>query len=311
MKYIYFMLALSHLHSYPMAQSRLELAQSTIEAYFQHHAVRVFTPNAVATILAEHRSAWHLAKGMTLRDFIAYFSDLGLLTRLDFPFPYRAESRYVWGQVPLLEVLLTLKPGAYFSHATAMRLHRLTERLPGTIYVNHEQRPQAKNPHLEQRNIDAAFQRRPRMSQNAVDLGNVRVCLVNGMHTNQLGVIGTRLAYDGSTPAQVRVTSVERTLIDIAVRPAYAGGVAEVSRAFALARERADAERIADLLHKLGYVYPYHQAIGYYLDRAGYPIAAVDLFRRQGLEFDFYLAHEMRDRRYIKEWRLYVPQEFA
>jgi predicted transcriptional regulator of viral defense system len=213
--------------------------------------------------------------------------------------------------VHLLEVLLTLKQRAYFSHYTAMRLHDLTEQLPGTIYLNHEQRPQPKSTHLEQGSIDSAFKRRARESQNAIEFGDIRICITNGMHTNQLGVIEERLTYGSEGKAHVRLTSVERTLIDIAVRPVYAGGVKEVLKAFSLAKQRANVTLIAQMLRQLDYVYPYHQAIGYYLDRAGYPAEDVDLFRRQKMDFDFYLAHLMDETRYVNDWRLHVPKHFV
>ena len=46
-------------------------------------------------------------------------------------------------------------------------------------------------------------------------------------------------------------------------------------------------------LKKLGHLYPYHQAIGFYLERGGFDGEALDLARAPGLEFDFYLAHGM------------------
>jgi len=60
-------------------------------------------------------------------------------------------------------------------------------------------------------------------------------------------------------------------------------------------------------LKKLGHLYPYHQAIGFYLERAGFGSEALDLARRPGLVFDFYLTHGMDDTTYDKWWRLHYP----
>ena len=49
--------------------------------------------------------------------------------------------------------------------------------------------------------------------------------------TNALGVIEIQ----GSEDETLKVTGIERTLIDIAVRPVYAGGVFEVLKAYKLA----------------------------------------------------------------------------
>jgi hypothetical protein len=61
-------------------------------------------------------------------------------------------------------------------------------------------------------------------------------------------------------------------------------------------------------LKKLGHLYPYHQAIGFHLERAGYSGPALDLLRGMGFDFDFYLTHRMEDRDYSKQWRLYYPR---
>ena len=56
------------------------------------------------------------------------------------------------------------------------------------------------------------------------------------------------------------------------------------------------------------HLYPYHQAIGFYLERVGYSGPDLDLVRSAGLHFDFYLAHGMQDRHYSRDWRVYYPR---
>jgi len=109
---------------------------------------------------------------------------------------------------------------------------------------------------------------------------------------------------------RVRVTGIERTLIDIAVRPAYSGGVGEVAHAYVAAKGRFSSNRLSAMLSQLDFTYPYEQVIGFYLQRADYPQSAIHLFRRKSFKFDFYLAHGMRETEYVKEWRLFVPRGF-
>ncbi len=130
------------------------------------------------------------------------------------------------------------------------------------------------------------------------------------MNTNQLAVVDQEVNYDASGPVRVRLTNLERTLIDISVRPIYAGGVAEVLKAFELAKDRVSVNRMAAILQKLGYVYPYHQAIGFYLDRAGYDQSSVELMQRFPMDFDFYLDYKMGKTDYVKKWRLHIPKGF-
>ena len=66
------------------------------------------------------------------------------------------------------------------------------------------------------------------MTKNIAAMGDYRLCLINGKHTGQLGVVSMK----DDAGVEFRVTGLERTLIDITVRPYYAGGVGEVLEAF-------------------------------------------------------------------------------
>ncbi|MBN3828394.1 hypothetical protein G3O00_33010, partial [Burkholderia sp. Ac-20384] len=231
---------------------------------------------------------------------------------VEFPFPQRAEQCYIWGDVPLLTILLSLRKNLYLSHYTAMRLHGLTEQSPTTIYTTDERSNtyQDERATLDQLAIDQAFSRPPRISHNWVEHAGKKIYLLNGAYTGHLGVVTEPVTDEGGQQVLARLTNLERTLIDITVRPVYAGGVFEVAKAFELAKDRVSINRLVAMLRKLNFAYPYHQAIGYYLERAGYKPNQIDLIRRLPIERDFYLAHEMGETRYVSNWRLSVPSGF-
>jgi hypothetical protein len=60
------------------------------------------------------------------------------------------------------------------------------------------------------------------------------------------------------------------TLIDLAVRPSCAGGVYGVPAAYRRAKDLVSMRTVLSILKKLDYVYPYYQAIGFYMQRAGF-----------------------------------------
>lgn len=299
--------------------TRLQLARRDIIEFFENDTRHVFKQREVERILSANRQEWQLAKSMAFREFLEYLLKGRRLRRLEFPFPHRREIRYTWGSVSLEEVLLTIKPRCHFSHYTAVQLHELTEQDPQTLYINSEQTPKpVPESGLAQQRIDQAFSRKPRMTRNvAIVKGanrkGIKVCLLNSKHTSYVGVEERDIRLPGEKEAiQLRLTDVERTLIDIAVRPFYAGGIAEVQKAYRRAVGRASVNRIAGLLRNLGYVYPYHQAIGAHLETAGFDKNAVDLFHeRFEYEFDFYLSYGMKETEYVSRWRIHVPKGFS
>ena len=293
-----------------MNKTRLQIAKPDILRYFNERPSRVFLPSDIARILTQQRDSWRLAQSTNIPRFVQFLADAGKLTKIVFPFPppYKRAVRYTWGEVSLYQVLLTLRRGCYLSHYTSVKLHGLTEQLPKTFYLNVEQKSSGfSQGELTQRAIDNAFKNNPRVSGNVAETEDFRVCIIGGKNTGKLGVIEEKVLPEAGT---LRFTNLERTLIDIAVRPNYAGGVFEVRKAYELAREKLSVNRLAAMLQKLAYTYPYHQAIGYYLEHAGCKPELLDLLRQAPMEFDFYLTHKMGEMDYVKDWRLFVPKGF-
>jgi predicted transcriptional regulator of viral defense system len=116
-----------------------------------------------------------------------------------------------------------------------MYLNGLSEQEPDIIYVNHEQpKHKANADELVQENIDRSFRNAVRVSHNIAMYQGTRICLLNGMYTGQFGVT----SIVGRQNENLRFTGIARTLIDIAVRPVYSGGIENVLRAYRLAKEK-------------------------------------------------------------------------
>lgn len=291
-----------------MAVTRISIAKPDIVALFEDYQQNIFDLSTLNRIFSENRTFWRLPVSMSRAYFIKYLIQNAKLKKHTFQFYYGNLVTYTWGDVPLYQLLLSIKPNCQFTHYTAMFFHELTEQIPKTIYINWEQTPKPRpKQKLEQKRIDWAFKRKTRLSQNIAEHQNIKIHLLNGMFTNNLGVT------DGFGPngEKIRLTDVERTLIDITVRPEYAGGVFEVLKAYRLARNKVSINRLVAALIKINYIYPYHQAIGFYLETAGvYKQSQLDLLAQLEMKYNFYLIHQIKDRDYSKKWRLYFPKGF-
>lgn len=292
--------------------SRIQIAKSDIVQTFQA-GPKVLRAADIARVLRENRGAWRLAQGTSLQNFIDFLSEKSELRHIRYPFPQREVIGYTWGKLSTYETLIGLIPKGFYSHYTALRMHGLTEQIPKTIYISKEKSaPLATKNSYDQEAIDKAFKQPQRISSNEIELSEegVRVVMLQSAHHNSLGIIEGRF-YEGSPEGlRVRYTNLERTMIDVVIRPSYAGGVAEVAKAFENAKGKLAVNKVSAMLRQMKFGYPYHQAIGYYLERAGYKDSLVEIFRRQPMIYDFYLAHGLKRTSYCKDWRLYIPEGF-
>lgn len=286
-------------------ENNFQKHQAKIERFFDRAHTSVYTASSLQTTIAEHRADWNLSRVAitVIVELLLRESRLNLVSLESASYP--SISRYTWGVPSQFELALSLKPGSYLSHGTAAHLQGLLSDPPVTLHVNKEQSPKQQLGTLTQEGIDRAFSSRPRQSNFVFSgAGDHRFVVIAGKSTNNLGVG----AIKGPAGERLVVTKVERTLVDIAVRPIYCGGAGKVLEAYRAARNELSARGLMTTLKKLGHLYPYHQAIGFYLERAGFTGEALDLARQPGLEFDFYLSHAMEDTTYDKTWRLYHPR---
>jgi hypothetical protein len=290
-----------------MAQ-RLPGALPKIQEYFESSPDHVFTRGDLNTILVNHRSEWELPQNTPREKFIEFLLERTKLHKLVLSSEaYKNVERYSWGTASPYLLGLSLRRNSYLSHGTAVFLHGLTEQLPKVIYVNHEQTQKPKSSGiLSQESLDRAFANKQRRSNYSFRSNDWQFVLINGKQTAKLGVISMPRSPDEN----VQVTGLERTLIDIVVRPEYSGGPYQILEAYRSAKSRMSVNVLIATLKKLDYVYPFHQAIGFYMQKAGYEQERLDRLRRISTSYNFYLAHGIREKNFDPSWRLYVPKGF-
>lgn len=288
---------------------KFDTAFPAIKNYLDNQPQRVFQPRELGRLITAHADAWQLPSSLSTRRCLERLTRQGsLLKRVNLTSEhYQPITRYVWREVSPYALALSLKPWAYLCHGSAVFLYGLNDQIPKTIYINKEQseKPAPKG-ELTQEAIDRAFVNKQRRSQYMFVDGDTRIVILSGKHTNRLEVTSMTNT-NGET---LEVTTIARTLVDIAVRPDYAGGVYQVLTAYEGARERVSVNALLAVLKKLNYRYPYHQVVGFYLSRAGFDATKVARLKGLGLNFDFYLDYAIpaKNRLYDSEWRLFFPK---
>lgn len=265
----------------------------------------IFNFSALDEIFIKHSVAITFDGRLPTRSYIKSLVERKKLKEYPFKFPSRKETRYVIGKVSPLAVAQSLKPDAYLTHRSAMFVHGLVDDFPVPVYINVEQSmSHQRDRSLTQEGITRAFKGKVRISNEIAENDGMKVCVLHGQRTEQFAVVETK--FEGDT---LRITNVARTLIDITVRPIYAGGVTEVLSAYKRAKGLFEVDDLLKTIEKMDYAYPYHQAVGFYLDASGvYTKREVDLFEKKAMEFDFFLTHKMGETKYSDKWRIYYPK---
>ncbi len=280
--------------------------QLVIKADIDAQPPRAWIRKDFVAYLKAHRKDWNAPEYLTAGGLISFLleNEIARIAEISSK-DYGRKSRYVTGNLSHLQFATSFFKNSYLSHATALHLHGL---LPlGEVFVNHEQTPKKTTSRLSQHRIDQAFRNAPRSSSYVFHTNSTTITFLNGKNTGNAGVIEVV----GPTGETLRSTSLERTLIDSVVRPQYAGGIPSVLDTARRIRDRISIPEIIRLLKLTRYAYPYHQALGFLLEKAGLSAAQLQPLRQLPLSFKFYLDYAMNEPAYDSDWKLYYPSDLG
>jgi len=294
--------------------SKFKKALDNINSYLENSERKVFTDADLNRILIAKGREWDLPETMSLYKFIDELVKYTHLALIEIPaigYPsYTSNNikRFAYKEVSVYEIALSIKANTYLSHYSSLFLLGLTEQLPKDVYVTFEQSEKRRQDNvIEQEAIDNAFAKPQREPSFYYQYGEYRIMLLNGKFSKKAGVLRINSIFGKN----LYVTNMERTLIDITVRPAYSGGVTEVLNAYKRAADKLSINKLASILFKLNFIYPYHQAIGFYLEKSeAYKDKQIDIMREKPKIYKFYLTYNMSDKEYSEEWCLFYPKNF-
>ena len=285
--------------------SKITLAQERVAEQFAANGRAVYTSQELYALINQHRGRWDLPETTSLKRVVQKWTENGFITEQ--VFELSDQNRlvlYLYGEPSIYEIAVTLRPKSYISHYPAVFLHELTNQVPKTIYTTQElSAKRNRNYSLEQKAIDKAFSQPQRRSQLLTVYKDYTIILLSGMHSNRAGVLlSTRYKNAFS------FTGLERTLIDITVRPNYAGGAFAVLEAYRKALKELSSNKFITTLAALPFIYPYHQAVGFYLERAGYTGRLLNELRSKQITFNFYLDYDMPEKSFDAKWKIWYPK---
>jgi hypothetical protein len=209
----------------PASKIKMEL----LTQYLEERPEEAFSDGDLEYLFRDKFHEWNLPRSMTPYSFTQMLLTRSRLEKLRVRSKhYSSVLLYSWqgAATPFSVALSVRKEQSFFSHASAMWIHGLSEGHK-QIFLNKEQSPKPTRPSsLCQESIDRAFQNQQRRSKMAYQFKGSTITLLNGKHTGRMEVETAK----APTGQEVDVTSIERTLIDIAVRPAYSGGVLTSSK---------------------------------------------------------------------------------
>jgi len=274
-----------------------------IKKVLEESNTKAYSETFLKTVFQKNREHWNISISMKAKHFLDFLIKEKFLTEYEFR-DQNGKRKLIFSSSGVDEstLIMGLHPNGYYSHYSSMILHQLTLQMPKSYYLNVEHTKEIPYQSLTQDAIDSAFSQPQRKANNYFTFKTKKIFVINGKKTGRLGVISRNFNKESFA-----YTDLERTLIDIAIRPVYSGGVFEVLGAYQTAKKKVDPEKLESYLTQLNFIYPYHQVLGFYLEKAGYGTKVLKLFEKE-TPFKFYLTYNIRSEKFSAKWNLFYPK---
>jgi len=269
---------------------------------------KAYTTSDLQDIFHFNKDEWRLSTRTTYTRFLNYLVEKKQLLKTKKLIHIESGSEkliYTLENANKYDIITTIKKNGYLSYLTALVVHELTLQIPKTLYISEEIHDTYLNNNiLKQESIDRVFSKEQRTTTNIYkdEISNERYVLIEKkMNIKNIGII-TDNSFDYNT------SDIERTLIDCVVRPQYSGGIFSVLEAFRNASDILNLEKLDSYLDDLNYTYPYHQLVGFYLDKSGYNKFKLKPFLNKVSNFNFYMTYNLSNKKLDPKWKIYYPE---
>lgn len=207
------------------------------------------------------------------------------------------------------EIARGMFPKGYFCNLSAVYYQSLTNQVPKTVYVCTESNAKKKrtNDELNDSKLRQAFLKPSRHTKFRFEFREFDIVVTEKMAGTGSGVVSSETAA-GLLPSSARIAGVERALIDAVVCPQYNGGVSSIPDYFKHAHGKIDVRKLIGIYRELDFIYPYFQAIGFFMERTGMPELANAVRAEFTPQNKFYIDHSAKASwKYDDRWMIYYP----
>ncbi len=211
----------------------------------------------------------------------------------------------------LYGLTIALYPTGYFCNGTAIYFHNLTKQVPSTIHVCHETIPgklKGLRKDLNDSTIRQEFLKEHRHTKYVFQIKGIDIVVVDRRTGSRFGVVSVARS-NKFLPKGSSVTCLERALIDAVINPHYNGGIGSVYSYFREGGRRIDVNKLIEIYRQMGFVYPYSQTIGFFMDRLGMQDNARMIRKAFPPKHMFYVdRHAKSSWIQDKTWRISYPK---
>jgi hypothetical protein len=208
------------------------------------------------------------------------------------------------------EIARGMFPNGYFCNLSAVYYQSLTNQIPKTVYVCTESNAKKTraNDELTNSRLRQAFLKPNRHTKFSFGFSGFDIVVIERMGGTDSGVVSLK-STTGLLPQNARVAGVERALIDAVVSPQYHGGVSSIPDYFKHARGKVDVRKLIGIYRELDFIYPYFQAIGFFMERTGMREMADAVRAEFTPKNKFYIDHGAKASwKYDDIWMIYYPE---
>jgi hypothetical protein len=269
---------------------------------------KVFNQKELLSIFEEEKYHRNIPRTTSFTKFVTALINLSILKETTFKFSnaetYENKTRYFFGKPDKNELIQGIGKKLYLSFETALFYHKLINKEPKIDCVTIEQSPKKTVVKvLAQDRIDLAFSQEAKTANTMASYGKNKWLIHHGMFTGNIGLCDYKLS------TTIKITDIERTILDTTVRSTLVGGPEKVLEFYKKAKGKVSTENLLSYLKNINYTYPYHQSIGFYLEASGYDVNEYEGFKEIPMPYKFYLDYAMESTNYNKDWKVYYPDD--